>query len=54
MAGSNFAMLVQRKAARFLGTSVEVLQDNYGAHHPDFTHGTANAITSKSRPVSVG
>jgi len=41
------------EAAGFLGMSVEVLQDNYGHHHPDFMHGAANAITSKSRQVSV-
>jgi integrase len=33
------------EAAGFLGMSVEVLQDNYGHHHPDFMQGAANAIT---------
>jgi integrase len=41
------------EAAGFLGMSVEVLQENYGHHHPDFMHGAAKAITSKSRQVSV-
>lgn len=41
------------EAAGFLGMSVEVLQENYGHHHPDFMHGAANAIGSKKRHVSV-
>jgi integrase len=41
------------EAAGFLGMSVEVLEDNYGHHHPDFKHGAANAIAPKLRPVSV-
>jgi hypothetical protein len=40
------------EAAGFLGMSVEVLLGTYGHHHPDFLHGTANAITCKHR-VSV-
>jgi integrase len=41
------------EAAGFLGMSVEILQENYGHHHPDFMHGAAKAITSKPRQVSV-
>jgi len=33
--------------------SVEVLQENYGHHHPDYMQGAANAITAKRRPVPV-
>jgi integrase len=40
------------EAAGFLGMSPEVLQNHYGHHHPDFLHGAARAISSKSR-VSV-
>lgn len=41
------------EAAGFLGMSVEVLQQTYGHHHPEFMKGAANAITAKTRPVSV-
>jgi len=40
-------------AAGFLGVSVEVLQENYWHHHPDYMQGAANAITAKRRPVPV-
>jgi hypothetical protein len=36
------------EAAGFLGMSAEVLLGTYGHHHPDFLHGAANAITSKT------
>lgn len=41
------------EAAGFLGMSVEVLQENYGHHHPDYMQGAATAITAKTRHVSV-
>lgn len=41
------------EAARFLGMSPEVLQDTYGHHHPDYSHGAAAAIGQKARYVSV-
>jgi hypothetical protein len=41
------------EAAGFLGMSIEVLQENYGHHHPDFMRAAASAITAKSRHVSV-
>jgi integrase len=37
------------EAAGFLGMSVEVLEKNYGHHHPDHMQGAANAIGSKQR-----
>ncbi len=37
------------EAAGFLGMSVDVLEKNYGHHHPDHMQGAANAIGSKSR-----
>ena len=45
--------LVLPKAAGFLGMSVEVLQEHYGHHHPDYMQGAATAITAKTRHVSV-
>lgn len=41
------------EAAGFLGMSVEVLQEHYGHHHPDYMQGAANPITTKTRHVSV-
>jgi hypothetical protein len=33
--------------------SVEVLQENYGHHHPDYMQGVTSAIPAKARPVPV-
>jgi integrase len=41
------------EAAGFLGMSMEVLQDTYGHHHPDYLQGAAAAIGQKGRYVSV-
>ncbi|MBK3664901.1 site-specific integrase [Bradyrhizobium diazoefficiens] len=41
------------EAAGFLGMSVEVLQENYGHHHPDYMQGAATAITAKARTIPV-
>jgi integrase len=37
------------EAAGFPGMSVEVLEKNYGHHHPDHMQGAASAIGSKQR-----
>jgi hypothetical protein len=47
------AMQFQARIKKLAIGDVEDRQDNYGHHHPDFMHGAANAITSKSRQVSV-
>jgi hypothetical protein len=41
------------EAAGFSGMPVEVLQENYGHHHPDYMQGAASTITAKTRTNSV-
>ena len=41
------------EAAGFLGMSLEVLQEVYGHHHPDYLQTAAAAIGQKSRFASV-
>jgi integrase len=36
------------QAAGFLGMTVEMLQERYGHHHPDFQRETADAITNRT------
>jgi integrase len=42
------------QAAGFLGMTIEMLQDRYGHHHPDFQHDAAASVSASPGQKSLG